>query len=305
MINEKGENMRKFEISCDSNCDFYATEIEKFDIYVGELSYVLIDKSGNITDCLDSFKEEKEYFDYYDKLRSGIVSKTSILSEEAHYNLFKNMAEKGIKNILHVCQSYGLSPTLDRAKDAYKRISETYPDVKIYFVESSSTTVGEQMLVRKAIEMRDNFCSVEETQQKLESLKMHLQHYIIVSDLMFLKRGGRISGPKAMIGSLLKVRPIIEFNKQGKLDIIRKEMGEKKAFSSVVAEGLDMGKHPDSFQMYIGHTGNKEMAERLCEKVEETFGYKPEIRWIGPIIGAHLGPDAVAYAFISDKERLY
>ena len=47
------------------------------------------------------------------------------------------------------------------------------------------------------------------------------------------------------------------------------------------------------------------MAERLCEKVEETFGYKPEIRWIGPIIGAHLGPDAVAYAFISDKERLY
>ncbi|HBF44383.1 MAG TPA: hypothetical protein DDW16_01940, partial [Clostridiales bacterium] len=266
---------------------------------------VLIDKSGNITDCLDCFKEEKDYYDYYDKLRSGIIAKTSILSEEAHYNLFKNMVEKGIKTILHVCQSYGLSPTLDRAKDAYKRISEAYPDVKIYFVESSSTTVGEQMLVRKAIEMRDSGCSVEETQQKLESLKMHLQHYLIVSDLMFLKRGGRISGPKAMIGSLLKVRPIIEFNKQGKLDIIRKEMGEKKAFSSVVAEGLEMGKLPDSFQMYIGHTGNKEMAERLCAKVEEAFGYKPEIRLIGPIIGAHLGPDAVAYAFISDKERLY
>lgn len=297
--------MRKFEISCDSNCDFYAPEIEKLDIYVGELSYVLIDKSGNITDCLDSFKEEKDYYDYYDKLRSGIVAKTSILSEDAHYTLFKKMAEKGIKTILHVCQSYGLSPTLDRATDAYKRISEEYPDVKIYFVESSSTTVGEQMLVRKAIEMRDNGCSAEEVQQKLESLKMHLQHYIIVSDLMFLKRGGRISGPKAMLGSLLKVRPIIEFNKQGKLDIIRKEMGEKKAFSSVVAEGLDMNKHSDSFQMFIGHTGNKDMAERLCAKVEEAFGYKPEIRLIGPIIGAHLGPDAVAYAFISDKERLY
>lgn len=297
--------MRKFEISCDSNCDFYADEIKALDIYVGELSYVLINKSGEITDCLDSFQEEKEYYEYYDKLRSGIVSKTSILSEAAHYDLFKGMAEKGIKEVVHVCQSYGLSPTLDRAKAAYARVKEEYKDFSIYFVESSSTTVGEQMLVRKAIEMRDEGKTAQETQEKLESLKMHIQHYVIVGDLMYLKRGGRISGPKAMIGSLLKVKPIIEFTKEGKLDIIRKEMGEKKAFSSVVAEGVAMGKHPDSFKMFIGHTGNLELAQKLQAKVEESFGVKAEIRMIGPIIGAHLGPDAVAYAFISEKEREY
>lgn len=297
--------MRKFDISCDSNCDFYFSEIKNLDIYVGELSYVLINKSGEITDCLDSFKEEKEYAEYYDKLRSGIVSKTSILSEEAHYNLFKSMAEKGIKTVLHVCQSYGLSPTLDRAKDAYNRLKEEYKDFAVYFVESSSTTVGEQMLVRKAIEMRDEGKTVQETQEKLESLKMNLQHYILVGDLMYLKRGGRISGPKAMIGSLLKVKPVIEFTKEGKLDIIRKEMGEKKALTSIVNEGVAMGKHSDSFQIFVGHTGNLELAEKLSLKLEETFGVKPEIRWIGPIIGAHLGPDAVAYAFISEKERVY
>ncbi len=297
--------MRKFDISCDSNCDFYFGEIKNLDIYVGELSYVLINKSGEITDCLDSFKEEKEYAEYYDKLRSGIVSKTSILSEEAHYNLFKSMAEKGIKTVLHVCQSYGLSPTLDRAKDAYNRLKEEYKDFAVYFVESSSTTVGEQMLVRKAIEMRDEGKTVQETQEKLESLKMNLQHYILVGDLMYLKRGGRISGPKAMIGSLLKVKPVIEFTKEGKLDIIRKEMGEKKALTSIVNEGVAMGKHSDSFQIFVGHTGNLELAEKLSLKLEETFGVKPEIRWIGPIIGAHLGPDAVAYAFISEKERVY
>lgn len=297
--------MRKFEISCDSNCDFYVDEIKALDVYVGELSYVLINKSGEITDCLDSFKEEKEYYEYYDKLRSGIVSKTSILSEEAHYNLFKGMAEKGIKEVLHVCQSYGLSPTLDRANAAYARVKEEYKDFTIYFVESSSTTIGEQMLVRKAIEMRDEGKTAQETQEKLESLKMHIQHYVIVGDLMYLKRGGRISGPKAMIGSLLKVRPIIEFTKEGKLDIIRKEMGEKKAFSSVVAEGVAMGKHPDSFQIFVGHTGNLELAQKLQAKVDEAFGVKVKIRMIGPIIGAHLGPDAVAYAFISEKEREY
>lgn len=297
--------MRKFEVSCDSNCDFYADEIKALDIYVGELSYVLINKSGEITDCLDSFKEEKEYVEYYDKLRSGIVSKTSILSEEAHYNLFKGMAKKGVKEAVHVCQSYGLSPTLDRAKDAYARVKEEYKDFSIYFVESSSTTVGEQMLVRKAIEMRDEGKTAQETQEKLESLKMNLQHYILVGDLMYLKRGGRISGPKAMIGSLLKVKPVIEFTKEGKLDIIRKEMGEKKAITSIVNEGVAMGKHADSFQIFVGHTGNVDSAERLALKLEEAFGVKPEIRWIGPIIGAHLGPDAVAYAFISEKERVY
>ncbi len=297
--------MMKFAVSCDSNCDFYAEEYKTLNIFVGRLSYVLTDKSGEMTDCIDNFTCEQDYIDYYDKLRKGVVSKTSILSVNAHYELFKEVYNSGSKNLLHICQSYGLSPTLDKAKDAYEQIKAEHPDFNIEFVESSSTTIGEQMLVRKAVEMRDNGCELSVAKEKLESLKMHIQHYVVVSDLQYLKRGGRISGAKAMIGTILKVRPIIQFNKEGKLDIVRKESGDKKAFSSIVTEGVSMGKHPDSFSIMVAHTGNAQKAEELASKLEEAFGVKPEIRFIGAIIGAHLGPDAVAYVMISDKERLY
>lgn len=297
--------MKNFAISCDSNCDFYLEEYKNLDIFVGRLSYVLTEKNGDLVDCIDNFTCEQDYLDYYAKLSSGVIAKTSILSEEAHYELFKSVYDAGNKNLLHVCQSYGLSPTLDKAKDAYKRLKEEYPDFTIEFVESSSTTVGEQMLVRKAVAMRDSGASLTETKDKLESLKMHLQHFIIVGDLQHLKRGGRISGASAMVGTMLKIKPIIEFNKEGKLETVAKVMGTNKAISAVIEEGLALGKHPDSFNMYVGHTGNMALATKLADKLQEAFGYRPEIRYIGAIIGAHLGPDAVAYAFISEKERQY
>lgn len=297
--------MKNFAISCDSNCDFYLQECRKLNVFVGRLSFVMTEKDGELVDCLDNFTCEQDYYDYYDKLRNKAVSKTSILSEQAHYDLFKSVYDSGEKNLLHICQSYGLSPTLDRAKDAYAKLKQEYPDFVIEFVESSSTTVGEQLLVRKAVEMRDSGATLIQTKEKLESLKMHIQHYVVVSDLQYLKRGGRISGAKAMLGTILKVRPIIQFNKEGKLDIVRKESGDKKAFSSIVAEGLSMGKHPDSFAFMVAHTGNLALAEALATRLEEAFGVRPEIRHIGPIIGAHLGPDAVAYVMISEKERIY
>lgn len=297
--------MKNFAVSCDSNCDFYAQEYKNLDIYVGRLSYVLTSKSGELTDCVDNFSCEQDYLNYYDLLRAGTIAKTSILSEEAHYELFKQAYQDGNKNLLHVCQSYGLSPTLDKAKGAYNRLKEEYPDFNMEFVESSSTTIGEQMLVRIAVEMRDNGESLVDAKNKLESLKMHLQHYIIVGDLQHLKRGGRISGASAMVGSMLKIKPIIEFNKDGKLDTVAKVMGLNKALSFVVAEGLEIGKHPKDFKMYVGHTGNVELANKLADKIEEAFNYRPEIRYIGAIIGAHLGPDAVAYTFIGEKERKY
>lgn len=297
--------MKLFDISCDSNCDFYAQEINDFGIYVGALSYVLISKDGTISDCLDNFQTEEEYYEFYDKLRQGYSSKTSILSEEAHYELFSKMAKDGVRSALHICQSYGLSPTLDRAKDAYARIKDEYPDFNVVFVESSTTTIGEQMLVRVAIKCRDAGLTVEETAKKLESIKLNIQHYVVVSDLMYLKRGGRVSGPSAMIGTMLKVKPIIEFTKEGKLDIVAKKMGEGKAFSFAIEEGLEMGCKNEDFQILVAHTGNRELAEKLASRVQEAFGVKPEIRIIGPIIGTHLGPDAVAFAFIGDKIRKY
>ena len=131
-----------------------------------------------------------------------------------------------------------------------------------------------------------------------------LQHFVLVSDLDYLKRGGRISGPSAMIGSLLSIKPIISFTKEGKLQIIRKEKGMKKALKSIVEEFSNFTKNK-YFDIVIVHTDNEPVANQLADMFESTYNIRPEIRIMGPIIGSHVGPSAVAYSFLSNEERPY
>lgn len=294
--------MRNFEISTDSNCDLYAEEIEKYEIYVGHLSYIL-SKGNEMTDNLDNFTQYSEYVDFYNKLRQGYIAKTSILSLQAHIDLFTEMAEKGIKNALHITQSKGLSPTIDNANKAIEIVKESYPDINYVTLQSNTTTCGEGMLVKVAIAMRDAGKTAEETRDYIESIKNNVQHIVMVDDLGFLKRGGRISGASAVIGTMLSIKPIIEFTKEGKLEVTRKEIGAKKGLAGMVNEFTNHTLNKDYPFAVIVHTNNEERAKILQTMLYEKTGVMAEIRIMGPIIGAHVGPGAVALTYISNQER--
>ena len=293
--------MSKFSISTDSNCDLYANEIENLGVYVGHLSYS-IEKNKNIEEFEDNFTEPQQYIDFFNKLREGNIARTSILSLQAHIDLFTKMAEDGVKVALHIAQSAGLSPTIDNANKAIDIVKESYPDIDYKAIESSTTTCAEGMLVKLACKLRDEGKSRDEVLEIIENEKMHIQHFVIVDDLMYLKRGGRISGASAAIGTLLSIKPIIEFTKQGKLEVIRKEKGMKKALKSVVDEFPKYGKSK-YFDCAIVHTDNMTLALTLQSMINEAHGINPEIRIMGPVIGAHVGPGAVAFTFISNSER--
>lgn len=294
--------MKYFDISTDSNCDLYAQEIKDNNIYVGHLNYIL-EKDGELTDNVDNLTEYSQYVDFYNKLKSGYIAKTSILSLQAHIDLFTEMAKNGIKTALHICQSKGLSPTIDNANKAIEIVKETYADINYVAINSNTTTVGEGILVRIAIKMRDEGKTLEETISYLEKVKNNLQHIILVDDLQFLKRGGRISGASATIGTILSIKPIIEFTKAGKIEVIRKEMGAKKALNSIVNEFLSHTLNKENPYVVIVHTNNEERANILKQLLLEKSGIEAEIRIMGPIIGAHVGPGAVALAFLSNEER--
>lgn len=296
--------MKNFEISTDSTCDLYVNEYKELDVFHACLNYTLEDKSGNLTEHLDNFQTPQEYIDFYNKLRSGVVSKTTILNVQAHVDMFMEMAKRGIKNALHISQSYGLSPTLDNANKAIEIVKETYPDINYKAIEARTTTIGEGIVVKVACELRDEGWTLDEAIKYLENYKMKIQHFVIVDDLMYLKRGGRVSGPKAVIGTMLQLKPIIEFSKEGKLEIVRKEMGMKKAMKSVVAEFANFTKN-DRFKSVIVHTDNLPMATELQNMIYEAYGFRPEIRIMGPIIGSHVGPNAVAFGFASNEQRKY
>ena len=294
--------MRNFEITTDSNCDLYEKEYTELGVERGKLSYTL-EENNVLTEHLDEFTEYSQYVDFYNKLRKGAVAKTTILNLQAHIDLFENMAKKGVKNLLHLTQSSGLSPTIDNANRAIETVKESYPDINYVAVDSLTTTIGEQMLVRYACELRDKGEKLEKAVEKINDVKGKIQHFIVVGDLMYLKRGGRISGVKAAIGSMLSLKPIIEFTKKGKLEIVRKEMGIKKAYRSIVDNLKNFTTNKDFFKAVVVHTDNEEQAKILAQMVEEATGWKPEIRIMGPIIGAHVGPGAVAFGFTSNEER--
>ena len=227
--------MKQFEISADSTCDLYKDEAEKLGVYIGRLNFV-VEQGKDTFEGFDDFSNIQEYIEFYQKLRNGAVARTSILNLQAHIDLFTKMAEDGVKNALHLSQSRGLSPTIDNALEAIRIVKEKYPDINYLAVDTNTTTVGEGLLVRLAGKLRDEGKTNEEVKQIIENEKNHVQHFVLVDDLMYLKRGGRLSAVSATFGTLLNIKPIIEFSKAGKLEVARKEKGLKKALKSIVAE---------------------------------------------------------------------
>ena len=297
--------MEKFTISTDSTSDFYADEIKKYNLYVGKLNFTITDKNFT-NEYFDDFKSMNEYIDFYEKLKKGAIAKTSILNLQAHIDLFTKMAKDGVKNAIHITQGMGLSPTLINAQKAIEEVKKEYPDINYVAIESNTTTVSEGNLVRIAMDLRDKGKSMKDTIETLEKFKMQTQHFIVVDDLMYLKRGGRISGVAATVGTLLHLKPIIEFTKEGKLEVVRKENGIKKAYKSVIDEiKNNFTFHKDYGKAIIVHTNNPTGAENMATLFEENFGYRPEIRIMGPIIGAHVGPNAVALTFLSNEQRIH
>ncbi len=297
------DNVKKFAISTDSTCDLYASEIEEKCLYFLPLNFTLTDKQGVITEHQDTFTKEEEYKEYYDKLRAGIMSKTSMNNPFAHEEHFRKMAKDGVKNAIHFTISYGLCRTVDVARESVKEVQKEFPDFNCLCVECSTTTIGQGMLVNIAVDFRDNGKTLEETYEFIENNKQKIQHFVIADSLMFLMRGGRISAVKAVVGTMLNVKPIIVFGKDGKLVNYKKGKGTRKAISDVVEEFSKYTLNAGCDKVIIGHTDNIEMATLLQSKLKERYNVDAEIRMIGPVIGSHLGPNAVAYIFMSNEER--
>ena len=294
--------MKNFDISTDSTCDFYANEIQENGLFFLPLTYTLSDK-GVITEHKDEFKDYSEYIDYYGKLRSGIISKTSMNNPAIHEAHFRNMAKKGVKSAVHFTISYGLCHTVDVARAAVANVQKDYPDFNCLCVESDTTTIGQGFLVRIAIDMQKKGKTAQETFDYVESVKGQMQHFIIADDLMYLKRGGRLSAASAAIGTMLNVKPIIIFNKEGKLVTYKKNRGLKRTLTAIADEYANYTVNADYPQVYIGHTDNIPAAEFLQKQLKDKYGVNAIIRMIGPVIGSHLGPNAVAYLFLSNEER--
>ena len=294
--------MNKFEVSTDSTCDLYVNEIKELKLHFVPLTFTM-EKNGKLEECLDNFKSYNDYVNYYNDLRAGGVSKTSMLNLASHIEHFTKMAEAGVKEAIHFTISYALSPTVDVARQAVKTVQETYPDFNCLCVESHTTTIGQGMLVRIACDMRDKGKTLQETFDYVENVKAKIQHFIIADSLMYLRRGGRVGSAKAIVGTMLNIKPILVFTKEGKLEKYKQASGMKTAIKTIVDEFPKYTLNKDYQKIYIVHTDNLPMAQLLEKSLKEKYNVEVEIRIMGPVIGSHVGPNSLAYGFVSNEER--
>ncbi len=293
--------MIQFDVSSDSTCDLYKEYREERRIWFAPLTFTL-DKNGKQEEGLDEFSCYQDYIDFYKKVEDGAFPRTSMLNYEAHLEHFRKMAAAGVKDVLHFSISSGLARTVTVARQAAEEIKKEYPEFNLYSVDPLTATIGQGMLVSLACDCRDKGMSAQETYDYLMDVRLRIQHCIIPNDLFYLKKGGRVSAVSAVFGTALNIKPMIVFDTEGKLKVIDKCRGMKKAFNYVL-ESQEKAPMDEKKFAVIVHTDNETGANELADMVEARWGVRPQIVIMGPVIGAHVGPGSVSCGWLSTKTR--
>lgn len=288
------QKVREYVITTDSTVDLSKEFLNEKEITVLSLSYILdgvtYKDMGGLTG--------KEFFD---KLRNGSLPTTSQINPEEAKETFEQIVKEG-KDILHIAFSSGLSGTYNSCRIAAEDLMEEYPESKVIVIDSLCASMGEGLLLYKAIELKEEGKSLEELADWVEANKLHICHNVTVDDLFHLHRGGRVSKATAVLGSMVKIKPIIHMDNEGKLVVIGKERGRKKSITNLVDRmEKQMGEYDNSTCM-ITHGDCEEDALYLKTLLEERFGVKKVIiHGIGSVIGSHTGPGVLAVFFMGDE----
>lgn len=234
---------------------------------------------------------------FYDSQRSGELTKTTQITPYQYINFFSKLLNEGY-SILYLSLSSGLSSTYQSAMLAASELNDEHKDEKVYVVDTLGATGGIGVLLELACKYRKEGKSIEENCALLNNAKLKLHHFFMVQDLMYLKRGGRVSGATAVVGTVLGIRPILKIDENGKLVNFTKRRGNKLALEELAKlfnENYELNDSP----IYIVDGDAKELGDFLASEIKKIAPNAVVKRnMLSPIIGAHTGPGLVAVCFI-------
>jgi len=290
--------MAKFIISVDTSADLYKDFMEK-----NKIHYLVMKRILDGKEIGEVYNSDKDYDNFYEELKKGALPTTvAVNTFEAKEHFEKILAKEKEGDIIHLPLSTGLSVTYDNTRAAAAEMNKALKGRKIHVVNSFSVTGITEILVHKLLELREKGVSAEQAIKAVMKLSDNLQSYVVVSDLFHLKRGGRISGMKAAIGSLLGIKPVIIVNNEGKLVINNKPKGLKNAIKYVMDQMRELGEkvRPDfaTGKIYSIYTSKSELNDVLTEAIKTAYPKATIVATrIGPIIGTHVGGGASAVVF--------
>ena len=286
--------MRNFIILTDSSCDISMETVKSWGCDYSHLTFRFNDSNTEYTGETMATK------DFYDKMRSGGVAKTSAINPNGFIALFEKHLELGL-DILYIGFSSGLSTTYRSGVLAANELCAKYPEAKIICVDTLCASAGQGLLLKLAVDKKASGATIEETRDYVESIKLNICHWFTVDDLVYLKRGGRVSATTAFVGNMLGIKPVMHVDNEGHLVNVSKVRGRRAAILAMADKygELRLG---DEGYVYISHGDCIADAELLAKTIEEKYGKKTEIiTSVGPVIGAHSGPGTLALFFVGQQ----
>ena len=286
--------MSAYKIITDSCADLSPEMIAALD--VSSIPLTVLFRGENRNDCVDDSIKE-----VYDGLREGEVATTAAANPTGWASVMEPALQAG-QDVLVLAFSSGLSTTYQSAVIAAADLEEKYPQRKILVVDTLCASLGQGLLVWYACQRRSAGASIEEVYTWCQNNKLHLCHWFTVDDLFFLKRGGRISGATALVGTMLNIKPVLHVDNEGHLVSVSKARGRKAAIAQLAEKAKELGAGYENSTMFISHGDCLEDAQALAKLLQEQCGVKQVlINYVGAVIGSHAGPGTLALFFMGNQ----
>ena len=283
--------MANYQIITDSGCDLPQSLLDTLGVKSVPL-YVNF-RGAEQPDSVDEGIKE-----LYDGLRGGEKATTSAVNPDRWAAMIEHSLAEG-KDAVVIVFSSGLSTTYQSAVIAGQELTEKYPDRKVYVVDSLCASLGQGLLVWYACRKRDEGMSAPELAKWLEENRRNLCHWFTVDDLMYLKRGGRVSAVTAVVGTMLSIKPVLHVDDEGHLINVSKARGRKASIDALARKFSELDGGFDNSTVFISHGDCEEDAKYLAEKVKAEYGVKEVvIGYVGAVIGSHSGPGTLAFFFL-------
>lgn len=285
-----------YQIITDSACDLPASMLQSLNVVTAPLTVNFRGEPRK-----DSV-EDTQVKELYDAMRGGETATTSAVNPDGWSRVIASVLESG-KDALVLAFSSGLSTTYQSAVIAGNELKESFPERKIIVVDTRAAALGQGLLVWHTCRMRDTGMQIEELAAWVEEHKNNLAHWFTVDDLVYLKRGGRVSAATAILGAMLNIKPVLHVDNEGHLISMAKVRGRKAAINALAAKMGELGGDWDNSTVFICHADCMDDAQTLAKIVKERYAVKDAfIGNLGAVIGSHAGPGTLALFFMGNEK---
>lgn len=288
--------MKPYVIFTDSGCDIVPSLLAEWGVHCVSLAFRFnhIDK--------DFLNEDMPIKEFYANMRDGHIAKTNAVNAEAFRLAFELVLKEGF-DVLYLGFSSGLSTTFQQGKLAAEELAEQYPDSKIIAIDTLCASAGEGLLVKLVLDKKNSGATIEEAAAYANELVPKLAHWFTVEDLVYLKRGGRVSPAVALVGGMLNIKPVMHVDDDGHLIKMGTIRGRKASLNALADKLMETAEDPANTPIFISHGDCEEEARYLADIIKQKGGNDVTlITNVGTVIGAHSGPGTMALFFIA-KQR--